>query len=218
MSVGPPGGVVRQSADPSLLSCRGGLHRERGAEYRAVLASPTLWQTANRGVLPIGPGGRAHPASDSLTAWLLGPAILLTSLSVGLGGEGERGARQGAAAFSRTGALVLATLGGRARAVSPTCLGASACPPGGGSPTPRGHTAPRPRSGFASLRSEPPAWRRGGRRLSSSGGCALALPRQAGSSSRRGLRQALAPARLASAPPDACRRPLCPVTPSVASS
>ena len=165
MSVGPPGGVVRQSADPSLLTCRGGLHRERGAEYRAVLASPTLWQTANRGVLPIGPGGRAHPASDSLTAWLLRPAILLTSLSVGLGGEGERGARQGAAAFSRTGALVLATLGGRAGAVSPTCLGASACPPGGGSPTPRGHTAPRPRSGFASRRSEPAAWRRGGRGL-----------------------------------------------------
>ena len=53
----------------------------------------------------------------------------------------------------------------RARAVSPTCLGASACPPGGGLPTPRGHTAPRPRSGFASRRSEPAAWRRGGRGL-----------------------------------------------------
>ena len=165
MSVGPPGGVVRQSADPSLLTCRGGLHRERGAEYRAVLASPTLWQTANRGVLPIGPGGRAHPASDSLTAWLLGPAIFSYLSLGGLGRRGRARRAAGRSGFSRTGALVLATLGGHARAVSPACLGASACPPGGDSPTPRGHTAPRPRSGFASRRSEPAAWRRGGRGL-----------------------------------------------------
>ena len=218
MSVGPPGGVVRQSADPSLLTCRGGLHRERGAEYRAVLASPTLWQTANRGVLPIGPGGRAHPASDSLTAWLLRPAILLTSLSVGLGGEGERGARQGAAAFRARGRscwprLVVApgrcrrlawVLRRARRAAARRRPEATRLPGHDRGSRPEGVNLPR--GGGADEGS------------SSSGGCAEALPWQAGSPSRRGLRQALAPARLASAPPDACRRLLCPVTPSVASS